>query len=863
MTLRRRPVALHHAGRVETDRAWIPLGPRGFEGAERRVWAGWEPGLRVDRAPIGLVLRFPGPRRLSVVDGWVPLVDVRGRWCASPLDPRDVEGFEAGSILVMQGFAVRAVGPAELTPVEVWRWLEVDGLEVLDATPLGRPPPAPVEVVGALPQDPAAVLGLAPVVPGADALATALASGAVAGGRLAQLGRSVAAGALGWLARLGRAVTPSREESREGAGAPRRGWLGWLERMSGQLGLASALGRMVGEQHLRYLQRMMSLFDSGQWDDALRHAIPLDGQGGAESGGGWLQWLAPRSGLAWSAPRGAGGSSVGVGPQLFEMLQAMYRRAHEQLDRAGRVREAAYVLAQLLGKTEEAVTYLEDHDELRLAAELAEARELAPGRVVSLWFRVGDHDRALALARRHDAWDAAVTELERRDQSALAAELRVIWARQEAAAGRHAAAVAIVWPVEHMRTPAREWLWHAMRVPGVAGAQALARFAARFPEEREEAEAALRGLLEAGPSAASARARLASELRAHAAPAAAWMAQPLVRRLLHDLVDGVQPNLAPLRKAIEAVAPAGLQADLPSLPARSPSVRLAAQTGVELTVSPHDVGTVEVYDVLDLPGDRWLLALGELGLRIVDHTGRVLREFAPPAHHLVGQHGENLAVLAVARRGRTVRVSRVDVVRQSLSHWLDLALSAFSPTFDGHLWFVAEADRVMALDVHAAQARAVWSIPDLSAGALAATETELQVVEHGGDLYRYRVPRLTLDRRHAPTEARLLEASAGLRLAMEPGWFGDFPFPHQERVVFGPEMVAVVERGGDPGAPSVRIRLFTGLTKHLVHRATLEHPGASGGVVRWLGYDLAVVDKVGRIRVLSGASGRLRLDLRV
>lgn len=63
--------------------------------------------------------------------------------------------------------------------------------------------------------------------------------------------------------------------------------------------------------------------------------------------------------------------AYGFGQDLYAELRALYRAAFQRLDAQGRIEQAAFVLAELLQANEEAVSYLERHGRLRLAAEMA------------------------------------------------------------------------------------------------------------------------------------------------------------------------------------------------------------------------------------------------------------------------------------------------------------------------------------------------------------------------------------------------------------------------------------------------------------------------------------------------------------
>src|SRR5262249_48309597 len=155
--------------------------------------------------------------------------------------------------------------------------------------------------------------------------------------------------------------------------------------------------QLVGRRQAEYLSRMLEMFDRGDLDSALRHAIALGGEGD-EPPAPALGTPSPRKDLAISPHRRRGAAGILSGPLLFAELRRRYRKAFEQLAASGDVEKAAFVLAELLGAHEEAVGFLEKHGRYRLAAEIAEARGLSPGLVVRQWW-LADRTRAIRLAR--------------------------------------------------------------------------------------------------------------------------------------------------------------------------------------------------------------------------------------------------------------------------------------------------------------------------------------------------------------------------------------------------------------------------------------------------------------------------------
>jgi hypothetical protein len=116
---------------------------------------------------------------------------------------------------------------------------------------------------------------------------------------------------------------------------------------------------------------------------------------------------------------------------------------------------------------------------------------------------------------------------------------------------------------------------------------------------------------------------------------------------------------------------------------------------------------VVVHDVAVLPADRVLVALGELGARVIGADGRLRAQFDAPAHRLVvAPHGG--AAIAMARRGDRWRLTRLDLVGRRARYWCDARLDAFAPRFDGGRWFVGVDDDLLAIDVTAPAWSALW-----------------------------------------------------------------------------------------------------------------------------------------------------------
>nr|WP_254330038.1 bpX6 domain-containing protein [Corallococcus exiguus] len=503
--------------------------------------------------------------------------------------------------------------------------------------------------------------------------------------------------------------TGTRPAEPEGPGA--------LEQLKEWMLRNTPLGQLVGRRKGDYLRHLFELFEQGNLDEALRHAIPLGKDPDARAKLA-LGVPGPREELRIQ-PRGRSGAaqSFGGGPAVFEALRERYRETFRRLEREGRIDEAAFVLAELLEAAEEAVSFLERHGRFQLAAELAEGRNLPPGLVVRQWFLAKDVERAVAIARRSGVFADAVLRLEK-THPAEAQALRMLWAESLAEAGDWSRAVDAVWPVSSARHLARAWVERGIQAGDTGSAKLLARLALEFPDGFGAARDDIQILLsDETPTRAPERLAFATELlRADASDARSALLVPTVRSLMRDEVVDELPSNASLLQQLHALkdpALAALRTDLPTPRAsqRSPWSETHDLPHVRVWMDRSHAGAHAVHDAVVLPGRRVLLALGEAGARLVGPDGRTLASFDVPAFSLVLSAQGNRA-LALARRGDLWRVSRLDLVERRATRWCDLELDAWAPTYDGERWFTAVRDTVSMVDTLAAEPRSLWRVSE-------------------------------------------------------------------------------------------------------------------------------------------------------
>lgn len=406
----------------------------------------------------------------------------------------------------------------------------------------------------------------------------------------------------------------------------------------------SPAGPAIGRKHARYVERLTRSFDRGDWDQALRGAISLGGAAGRLT----LRLPRPRSGALRPSPaRGGAGGSVPFGPTVHEHLRETYTRAARQLEKDGQHLLAAFVCADLLDQVGAAVDLLERQGLYVEAAELAEARSLDPSYAVRLWWRAGQRDRALRVAVARGAFASALARLGNDDEAA-AIELRRAWIRERRDAGDHLGAVTAAWPVTDLRDEVIPDIAAAVGTGGQAGGEALAHLLEHRPSD--EAVEMGRRLLTPSPDVTldAARGSFLKTLSTRAVSQPTWdreLSSLALDTLLRAdaVIDGAFPDVvARLQKRADPV----LVADLPRL--KPPVWTLDEPLDIDLT----STGSLPIYDAAPLGHNSLLVALGELGVRLLTRDGRVKARWEVPTHKLVVSDHGNRALLITDRAPR-------------------------------------------------------------------------------------------------------------------------------------------------------------------------------------------------------------------
>lgn len=533
-------------------------------------------------------------------------------------------------------------------------------------------------------------------------------------------------------------------------------WRRWVTRMTQH----SRLSALYGKRQAAYMQRMLEMFEDGDFAEALRHAIPL----GGEQSSGEQSFGTPqrRQDLSIDQSRGPTRAIV-FEHDMQAHLRQVYRQTFERLDREGRIEEAVFVLAELLKVQQESLDYLEKHGRHQQAADLALAWDMPAATIVRLLCLAGSWQRALLVARRDDAFADAVRLLQDKYPEG-ADRLRLEWAESLTRKGLWLQAVEVIWPLTVERHRAAQWLLDAEAAGGALAVGALVKRAILLPDTLQAYGDWVEQLRD-DPTRHAERAALAEALLQHKnqAGALAWLAGATAHAIIADQVEG-QGHLShqQLQALVSMSKDKLLQADLPGqLPKRPANVSLCKVSDALEWTAPF-MGSRKIMDAVLLEGGRYLLALGEAGAVVIDANGETLCHFAVPAEQIVLAHGRQV-VLVLARRGEVWRISKLDLVTRSATDLGVHVFDVFARSFNGSNWTIGRGRQLRVVDVDRGF-ETLWHVSDLP-GPIFALQDDVhneylwqRWAEQGSYLWHYRLPDRRLISRDLLRHANTVDA---------------------------------------------------------------------------------------------------------
>lgn len=784
-----KPWSVVHRGRVSADGFFFAFNITTEREGIRRILSAWEPNARVYRVKEGFVLVLP--RAVQVFAGeTIGLALIRGKGFLTgvPLKEKEISSINQpfGTLVLSAGGSISTELLTDESREAAHRWLDTEGLKFVQGASLGTEPFGPIvakplelpnirETLGRIPEAPLELKSL-----------LARLKGEPESNKRNRFGwlrsfsfRSIAGAAQGLVRGL-RSLWPRNayeaqsltgsQQSVFATRAPSKLSL-WLASAFNKFVMVTRLARVLGWRQGRYLSRVMQLFEQGDMDEALRHAIPLSSISDSPILRMTLGLPGVRQNLRLNPFGRRPSSAMVLGQSLYSHLHQLYRSTFKRLEAQGRIGEAAFVLAELLRANEEAVAFLERNGRLREAAEIAEARELAPEIIVRQWFVAGEKERAIQVARKAGAFHGAVLRLEKSRHPA-AAELRKFWAQSLADAGNVAVAVDVLWPLESERSIAVEWMRRAAEIGGRPGARSLARLISVVQDGyRQFWPQALELLQSDSVEGAPARMEFAETLRKEPkSPQAQTLARLAARAALRDAGQGLHSlGPIPIRQLIDYSGDGALRADIPP---RSHGRKVELNdlgTPRRYFIAANDRGSTQISDAVLLPSGSCLVAMGEVGLKLITREGRTIAHFDEPADRVVvSENGSR--IITMARRGAVWSLSRVDVLSRKATPWCHAEISHFAASFDGATWYVVCGQDLYAIDTTSQRFDALWRLPDLghSVGPLTLASAKLDFVTNKDKnlwLWEYQLPQLRLKSKTLLPFSRPFETVREFRLA--------------------------------------------------------------------------------------------------
>ena len=756
-----RPRKIAHKGRVDAAGFLFDAELIGITETRKRILNLWESGMQVFSDGPDHFVRLRSNVRVDCRHSVAtPLVQIESVLSAMPLAPDEFETLQAPSHSVVfskGGIAhVKTLSSASAETAE--SWLDVAGFQIVEVESLGAAfsepkvvaEPQPFEARDKLDGVPAEASELREVIAAIKSVASRKQSGDAGG---AESLRSWFGGMVSWIAaelgkRLRRPNSTTLGITAEPPASNHRRLSEWFNRVAMRLLHTSRLARLLGRRQAEYLGKMMDMFERGDLNEALKHAIPLSDLSPLEQQPAFGV-PSPRNSLSIRPWQAVSSRSIGLDGSFMAHLHQLYRSTFERLVAQKRIEEAAFVLAELLRANQEAVTFLERHGKLTLAAELAEARKLAPGIVVRQWFLAGDIKRAVGIARRERAFADAVLRLEKTHKK-QADKLRLVWADSLAEGGNYAGAVDVIWPIQSERVRAREWMDRAIETGGPVAGRMLARKVTVAPEDFDDIRhRALTFLEDEGFEQQETRASFAQALSAgENTREARTLARVTARAILRDAAQYTSSfTNRQFSRLINFAGDGPLRTDVPLFPIERDQ---PLEELFSLECAAADCGSMPVHDAVLLPNGRMLVALGEVGVRLLTRDGRTATHFDQPAEKLVISDNGDRAI-ALARRGEVWRLTRLNLIDWRYEEWCDAQIDAFAPNYDGSLWFVGSKGDFYAIDAHSKSFEAFWRVPEAGNRVLSVARIEslcsfLTASEESASLEQwvYTLPLLTL-----------------------------------------------------------------------------------------------------------------------
>jgi hypothetical protein len=210
-----------------------------------------------------------------------------------------------------------------------------------------------------------------------------------------------------WSKLTGRKIGGEHQQQEEGPSvfANMAGWLLWH----------TPLGMPLAKQFAERMKLVERLMASGDVDSALRLALRL---GSANDENQKKNYPTKLPGMRTSLNfniTSLGFSAPIIHDSNYFSMQDQYNKLAEKMERDGDFKRAAYIRAQLQGNHHAAVQTLARGELFNEAGKLAVDAKLAPALAIEMFYKAGEHETALAIAKREDCFDQLTEESRKKD----------------------------------------------------------------------------------------------------------------------------------------------------------------------------------------------------------------------------------------------------------------------------------------------------------------------------------------------------------------------------------------------------------------------------------------------------------------
>jgi hypothetical protein len=211
-------------------------------------------------------------------------------------------------------------------------------------------------------------------------------------------------GAQLWRRLTGTRTIGGRGADGEGGEAEPQG-PGVLANMAGWLLWHTPIGIPLAKQFAERMRLVERLMASGDVDSALRLALRLGASDPGQRAKKNYPLRLPGMRLSLDFNISSSGSAPIIAEGSFFSLHKQYNDLAARLERDGDFKRAAYIRAQLQGYHLAAVETLARGELYLDAAKLAVDAKLPPVHAIELFYKAGEQDTALALAKRAECFD--------------------------------------------------------------------------------------------------------------------------------------------------------------------------------------------------------------------------------------------------------------------------------------------------------------------------------------------------------------------------------------------------------------------------------------------------------------------------